>query len=51
MNTTTIITKSGHIVRIHDPLTRGTPEWDARQKRWEKATAEFAKKAMREVKA
>ena len=50
MNTTTIITKSGHIVRIHDPLTRGTPEWDARQQRWGRATAEFVKKAMREAK-
>lgn len=51
MNTTTIITKSGHVVRIHDPLTPNTPEWEARQKRWEKATAEFMRKALREVKA
>lgn len=51
MNTTTITTKGGHIVRIHDPLTPNTPEWEARQKRWEKAAAEFARKALREVKA
>ena len=50
MNTTTIITDKGHIIHIHDPLTRGTPEWEKRQKRWEKAFAEFARKTMMEVK-
>lgn len=50
MNITTIVTEKGHIVRIHDPLTRGTPEWEARQKRWEKAAIRFAEKAMMEDK-
>lgn len=44
MRVTEIVTPKGHIVRIHDPLEPGTPEWDARQKRWEQAFAEFAKK-------
>ena len=43
---TEITTPRGALVRIHDPLEKGTPEWHARQKRWEKAVQEFARKEM-----
>ncbi len=43
MYITEIKTSKGNIVRIRDPLKRGTPEWDARQEKWEKATADFVR--------
>lgn len=43
MRTADYITPAGHHVRIHDPLEPGTPEWEARQLRWKKALADFAK--------
>ncbi|MBR2895201.1 MAG: hypothetical protein IKC03_06035 [Oscillospiraceae bacterium] len=43
MRTAEYIMPKGHIVRVHDHLDPGTPEYAARQKRWEKAVAEFAK--------
>lgn len=43
---TEITTPNGALVRIHDPLEKGTPEWHARQKRWEKAVQDFARKGM-----
>lgn len=51
MRITELTTAKGNIVRIHDPLTPNTPEWEARQKRWEKATADFARKALKDIKA
>ena len=46
MRTTEFISPRGNILVIHDPLEPGTPEWDARQKRWERAVAEFGRKEL-----
>lgn len=41
MGITVLTTDRGHTVRIHDPIKPNSPEWEARQKRWELSCVRF----------
>lgn len=46
MRETEYISPRGNRIIIRDPLEPGTPEWDEREKRWRRATAEYMRKEL-----